>query len=230
MKRYGKIFQISILLVLSLMALCHLSGCDLDCSKNTDVKLGEIRFDNPDFLPFKGGEQFTFVNTQGDELVFFDSTINDTKNIRMGMISLCYNPPFGSSQTFYDTEFNSLSFQSQNDSVFINYSYRIDNESIIPTTDTDTVLFDLINMGLNVIEPDTSYTYFIYYIVSDRGNTLRSTTITYNNYTRIIKDTTINGNYYPNLYCPKIRPGFFYSTSYGIVLFYYKDDWWHLKR
>ncbi|MDH5367671.1 MAG: hypothetical protein OEW67_11820 [Cyclobacteriaceae bacterium] len=230
MKLYGKVIQISILLVLSLMALCHLSGCDLDCSNNADVRLGEIRFDNPDFLPFKGGEQFTFLNTLGDELVFFDSKIYDKKNIRMGMISLCYNPPFGSSQTFYDTEFNSLSYQSQNDSAFINYLYRIDNESIIPTTDTDTVLFDFINMGLNVIEPDISHTYFINYIVSDRGNTLDPITIANNTFTRIINDTTINGNFYPNLYCPNNRPGFFYSTTYGIVLFYYKDDWWHLKR
>ena len=225
MRRSGRVIR-ALVLVGCMTAVAHLNSCRLDCPES--IYLGEIQILDHDFFPFTGGEQFTFVNLSGKELVFFDSVDNKVTYRSMVMRTLCDHAYFGIQTSYYRSEQYYFYYHLLGGKTGFNYSYGVVNENFIPATDADTVLFDEFTSGFYSKESDPSLTYGFRYIVS-RGNTLRPTTTTNNGFIRIISDTTLNGNHYTNLYCPKNRPGFFYSTSFGIVLFYYKGEWWHLK-
>ncbi len=201
-----------------------------ECTCPDDVILGELHFLNTDLLPFEGDENFTFVNSQGEELLF-DSVGMGVTQSSIVMDIPCSHPELNAQAIHYVTDFIDFHYHLKR-SVSIGYGYSIWNDIPNPVNNTDTAFYEIFGASLfnRETEEISATNDFFTLVSSTRGNTLQPATEQINESVRIISDTTINGYSYSNVYCPKERPGIFYSAEFGIVLFHYKNDWWNLKR
>ncbi len=200
------------------------------CGCPPDFKLGDLYLQTPHFFSLKGSEKFTFVNQSGEELVFDKGFNNGQANAPLVMSTLCNEGMIDTQIAYYKTEGFSVNYRL-NYADGIQYHSLIQNEVVNPTSPADTILYETFRIGLPYsTEGESKYYTSFFYIVSDRGNAISSAITQNNNSIRIIADTTLNGNQYTNLYCQKESPGLFYSTAYGVVLFYYNGDWWYLKK
>jgi hypothetical protein len=216
--------------VLSLLLLVVMATFS-HCFCPDDVVLGNVSFQNQDIWPFQGEEVFTYVNSNGEEIAFNGSAENAVQNLPIIMERNCTKLHLDWQDTYYDAELLSFEYHLNN-SVYLSYYYMVRNAVESPSSHVDTVLYETFDARF----VNTSWTVapatndFVSVLVSDRGNSLGSViTDSYDDF-RIIPDTTLNGIQYQDLICQRNNPGLFYSKTFGVVLFNYDEDWWHLKR
>ena len=203
-----------------------------NCACPDDVVIAELSLGNKGVWPLQGSEEFTFVNENGDELVFKGSSKNAMQILpAIVMERMCSKAYLDYQDAIYKSEVLTYEYHL-NTSVFLSYNYMVRNDIESPSNHFDTALYETLDLAFvnaaRTVDPKTYNSFSL--LVSDRGNSLRAETIEAYDNAKIIPDTTLNGTSYSDLWCPKIRPGIFYSTTYGIVLFNYNDHWWQLKR
>jgi hypothetical protein len=213
---------LAVLLLAALTTFSH-------CSCPDDVVLGKLAFQT-DMWPFQGGEEFTFVNANGEEISFIGSTANEVQSSPLIMEENCSTLTHDSQVTYYDRELLSFEYRL-NTSVYLSYFYMIRN-AVIPSSHVDTVLYETFEARfVNTIWTVNSTTDdYLSLLVSDRGNSLTSDITTMYDDFKVISDTTLNGVHYHDLICQRKNAGVFYSKIYGIVSFNYNEDWWYLKE
>jgi hypothetical protein len=227
-KSYARFARLSFSLPV-LLLLVTFSGCFCP----DDVVIGELSLTAKSIWPFEGSEDFTYINKDGEELVFKGSSEN-AMQIKPAIIMerMCSKPSIDYQDAYYTSESFAYEYHLSPE-IYLAFIYMVSRENNAPpTSHTDTILYETFRPSLvNVNDPSGSKTNcFFRQLVSDRGNTLANETIQAFNDVRTIADTTLNGVAYQNLFCHSSNPGLFYSNEFGVVLFNHDNDWWYLKR
>lgn len=185
----------------------------MSCTCPSDIKLGEIRMINPSFFPYKGNEELTFVSSRG-KIMKLKNTAQPQPN-RLFIETLC-KKAFSIQWSYYEgVHAYDLVYRSEihNFSLQCSFKTLVSNNS----SSSDTLFYDY--LGVNNLE----------LVVSDRGNKndefIRNRLIQ----NRTVADTVINGIRYKNVYCRKSEPSIYYTTTQGIIAFYYDNEWWYLR-
>jgi hypothetical protein len=217
---------IAIYFFVALLAL-SLVGCE-SCTCPPNVKLGDVRMKNPGFFPFKGGESFTFINKNGETMVFSDVSDKPYPN-EIIISSLCEKAPISNQYTYYEGSPNyNLTYQAkyQFNTLSIVYQYLTVN-----TDQPDTVLLDRFDVTLRNNPNYYSLTGFSI-VASTRGNDQKLKTKNidiHNDSIAVTKDTLIFKTRFQKVYSNKRNPKLLYTEKYGIVAFVFLNEWWYLK-
>jgi hypothetical protein len=95
----------------------------------------------------------------------------------------------------------------------------------------DTVLFDYFSVEFRSTPENANFPY-LSVIPSTRGSAakLKMANIDINNDSvAVAKDTLIFNNRFQKVYSNKRNPKLLYTEKYGIVAFFFQNDWWYLK-